>query len=109
VTRSKGASWASDEEFVRAADEVMRHIEIEHDLRLSTVISTSERRTVLTIRITAHFRDGAAPEAAVGAVQGHFPNSRAGTLAAYLFSLLTMLDHTLDANSSRIDERVRQG
>jgi len=97
MTRSKGHSWASDEEFVRAADEVLRHIEVEHNLAVVVNISTSVRRTVLSVRIVCHYRDDPRKEWVVAAVQGDFPNVRAGTLASYLFALSTSLDHTLDA------------
>lgn len=98
--KGKISAGQSDEEFVRAADEVMRHIQTEHGCSVAAAVGTSVRRTVVTIRIVAHEGPVAAPERIRGAVQGEFPNSRAGTLAAYLYSLCVMLDHTLDAQDN---------
>lgn len=95
--RGKLGASQSDEEFVRAADEVLRHIQAEHGCAAVAAIGTSERRTVVMIAITAHRTGAGDRDAVVAAVKGEFPNSRAATLAAYVYSLTVTLDHILDA------------
>lgn len=95
--RGKVHGSQSDEEFVRAADEVLRHLELEHGLAPVVNMTTSIRRTVVSIRIVARNRGSSDPERVVAAVQGEFPNSRASTLAAYVYALTVSLDHTVDA------------
>lgn len=95
--RGKYEKGQADEEFVRAADEVVRHIGVEHACVAVARLGASEQRTVLAIRVTAMSTATDSLGAQVAAVEGHFPNSRAATLAAYVFALLTSLDHMLDS------------
>lgn len=98
--KGKVGASQSDEEFVRAADEVMRHIGIEHGCVVTAVVSSSVRRTVVSVALVAHPAEGNDRERVQAATRGEFPNSRASTLAAYIYALSVTLDHILDSQES---------
>ena len=102
MTRGKLHNYQGDEEFVRAADEVLRHIAQVHGLHATVQAVSSERRTVVRVSVTAHAQEKGGTIRAVAAVSDDFPNARASTLAACVFALTVKLDHVIDAGEEAL-------
>lgn len=98
-----GSNWAV---FGQAAWEQVIDLEKGHDVHVSIDLYASARRGVFIWEIRAVRIVENKPAQVICRVQAEFPNSRAETLEAFLYSLTVKLAHCVEARAA--DEAVRR-
>lgn len=99
-------SWSVWAVFGQAAWDTAIDLAAHGDVRPVIALWPSSRRGVFYWEARALQTDGDGAERTICRVQAEFPNSRAETLEAFLYSLVTKLAHCVD--SRRADEAAQR-
>lgn len=82
---------STEVEFTRAAWDMFRDTELEYSVQIALEVVPTAQRGVFYIGIQARSTAIEEKGRRLAYVQGSYPNSRAGTLSAYLFALSNSL------------------
>jgi hypothetical protein len=102
---SKGKNVSNWAVFGQAAWDTATDLTIKGEVRCEVVLWPSARRGVFIFEAVAKQTEARGVERSVCRVQAEFPNFRAETLEAFFYSLLTKLQHCVEARQA--DEAAR--
>lgn len=105
--KQSGSNWAV---FGQAAWEMAIDLETGHQVAVRVGMFPTARRGVFVWEAAAQGTGIGGPTSDICRVQAEFPNARAETLEAFLYSLMVKLAHCVEAKAaSEAVDRVKAG